>query len=158
MSLMWRPDRRGGEVVSHRPSPPLRARCCTGSSPCCAWHLKQCLQRLPEAAPSLRLWGAAGLLLFSPGSPSCVMLTEHPQAPVKSSLASLKVNVFQMYPWSPVTAIFSLVFLSTSLSLSFLCLCHQSLMAKLSSMKIKVGQMQYEKQRMEQKCQMLKVE
>lgn len=30
-------------------------------------------------------------------------------------------------------------------------------MAKLSSMKIKVGQMQYEKQRMEQKCQMLKV-
>jgi len=30
-------------------------------------------------------------------------------------------------------------------------------MAKLSSMKIKVGQMQYEKQRMEQKSQMLKV-
>ncbi|XP_026523659.1 liprin-beta-1 isoform X3 [Notechis scutatus] len=34
----------------------------------------------------------------------------------------------------------------------------KSLMAKLSSMKIKVSQMQYEKQRMEQKCQMLKEE
>lgn len=41
---------------------------------------------------------------------------------------------------------------------SLLCLCYQSLMAKLSSMKITVSQMQYEKQRMEQKCQTLKVE
>lgn len=49
------------------------------------------------------------------------------------------------------------LFLSLSLLLSHLCLCYQSLMAKLSSMKIKVGQMQYEKQRMEQKCQILKV-
>jgi hypothetical protein len=31
-------------------------------------------------------------------------------------------------------------------------------MAKLSSMKIKVGQMQYEKQRMEQKWESLKVQ
>ncbi|ETE62068.1 Liprin-beta-1 [Ophiophagus hannah] len=43
-------------------------------------------------------------------------------------------------------------------SLSILCPSCQSLMAKLSSMKIKVSQMQYEKQRMEQKCQMLKEE
>lgn len=58
--------------------------------------------------------------------------------------------------------LFGISSLMTSLFFSFFLAylplhCYQSLMAKLSSLKIKVGQMQYEKQRKENKLQALKV-